>query len=335
VRRAALGILALVAACSRQGPAAGDPDAGPSASPPGELTAKPGPVPSRAQPASSEMASATLRLLDPGSAPRRRLRYAWQAGRRELVRVDLRTATSTEVPGDKPTEIPLPPLHIDIAIDPQGASAEGSLLYAWHVASATVGENRDAPPEVAEGMRVELMAIQRLAGHAEVTARGLASDIAIDPGSVTDSGATGQMVEQVKQILRDLAAPFPEEEVGQGARWEKLSGLASKDARITQTDTFTLLDLKGDHGTVDDVLAQTAPAQALTPAGAGPGSQARLESMLASGDAKTRFDLRRLAPETAFAGTTSMVVSSQPSAERSRHLTMIMRIEIALSGSLR
>jgi hypothetical protein len=57
--------------------------------------------------------------------------------------------------------------------------------------------------------------------------------------------------------------------------------------------------------------------------------------MLASGDAKTHFDLSHLAPDSKFDGTTTMVVSTPPSTDKPRRLTMTMRIEIVLSGVTR
>ena len=184
-------------------------------------------------------------------------------------------------------------------------------------------------------MRAEVAAVEHLSGTATVTALGLTADLAIDPGSLPDAaaGASGQMVEQVRQTLRDLAAPFPEESVGRGARWEKVSQLASKDARITQTDTFTLVDVSSRGGALDDVLAQTAPDQPLrTPGGAT--SQARMESMLASGDARTAFDRSRLVPETRFRGTTTMVLSGATPADGVQRRTMILRVGIDLTGSI-
>jgi len=328
VSRAAMLALALAVGCSKQAPApAGEPPPPPL---PTEVDA--GSPAAESAPGGPEMA--TMGLLDPGRAPRRKLRYVWRADRKEVLDVDLRTATSTEIAGEKPAEIPLPPVHFVIALEPQRVTDEGTLLYAWHVSSATVGESPESPSQVADGMRAEVAAIARLSGTAQVTSRGLAKDIAIDAASVTDAGATGQMIEQVRQTLRDLAAPFPDEDVGPGARWEKVSQLASKDARITQTDTFSLLEVAGDKGRLDDVLAQAAPPQSLAGTGGAAGERARLESMLASGDAKTRFDLSRLAPQTTFDGTTTMVVSGPPG-DHARRLTMIMRIKIALSGSVR
>jgi hypothetical protein len=141
------------------------------------------------------------------------------------------------------------------------------------------------------------------------------------------------MIEQVRQTLRDLAAPFPEEAVGRGARWEKLSQLSSKDARLSQTDTFTLLAVTKSGGTLDDVLAQTAPSQPLPTPGT-PNAQARMDSMLASGDGKTTFDRSRLAPQTRFEGTTTMVVSSDAPPDGVQRRTMILHVGITLTGTV-
>jgi hypothetical protein len=276
-----------------------------------------------------------MRLLDAGRAPRRKLRYSWRTDQREQLTIDLRTAASTEVGGAKQPDIPLPPVRIVIVIEPREVTADGDLDYAWHVTSATVTGEPDAPTSVAEGMRTEVAAVEELSGTATVTSRGLTRWIAIAPESVVDSGATGQMVEQVRQTLRNVAAPFPDEAVGRGARWQKLSQLAAKDTRITQTETFSLVDLAPDRGAVDDVLAQTAPPQPLIAPGQPPGREARLESMLTSGSGTTRFDLSRLVPQSTFDGTATMVVSGPPPEEAARRMTMIMRVGIVLSGAVR
>jgi hypothetical protein len=278
---------------------------------------------------------ATMRLLDPGRAPRRKLRYAWRRDRKEELSMDLRTSASKELGGAKEPDIPLPPVHIAIAIDSEDVTPEGDLEYGWQVTSATVTVAPDVSAAFADGMRTEVATIEDLSGTARVTARGLTTRIAISPESVVDAGGTGQMVEQVRQTLRDIAAPLPEEAVGRGARWEKLSQLTAKDARVTQTETFTLVDLTGDRGVVDDVLAQTAPPQPLAAPGQPPGTQARMESMLVSGGAKMHFDLSRLVPQTTFDGTTTMVVSGQSPGERARQMTLVMRVGILLTGTVR
>jgi hypothetical protein len=324
-------------ASSATAPGATEPPAAPKAVRP-ELAIDPADAP-----------PARMKLLDSGQPPRRKLRYSWRPRQRETLVMDLRTSASTEEGTSKQPEIQLPPVHIVLAIDPQQVSPEGDLSFAWRVTSTAVSPDAQTPATLSDGMRTEVAAIEHLSGTAAVTACGISTRIAIDPEQwhevdatpplATDAGAgasvTGQMVEQVRQTLRDVAAPFPEEEVGAGARWEKLSQLASRDARVTQTETFTLAQLAPSTGALDDILAQTAPPQPLLSPGGSPGAQARIESMLASGDGKTQFDLTRLVPQTKFAGTTTMVVSRHGGPGEDRRMTMIMRVEIVLAGTVR
>jgi hypothetical protein len=185
--------------------------------------------------------------------------------------------------------------------------------------------------EIVEGMRAQIVPIQHLSGTAVVTAQGLSKDVTIDPSSLGDAGSQAEMVVQVVQTLRDVAVPFPAEEVGQGARWQKLQRVDARDAHVAQTDTFTLKTIRGESGTVEDALAQTASPQNLVGPSSG-GPPPRMESMLTSGEAKTRFALSRLVPQMSFEGTTQMVVSGQ-AAQGAARMTMMMRVKIAVEGT--
>ena len=82
--------------------------------------------------------------------------------------MDLRTSASTEVAGAKQPEIPLPPVHIVLDVDPQSVTPGGDLRYAWRVTSASVTADPLTPSSITEGMRVEVDAIDHLAGSAVV-----------------------------------------------------------------------------------------------------------------------------------------------------------------------
>jgi len=314
-------------------PASGAAPSAPSPSAAGSSSAAP---PASHAPGARQVVTGATKLLDPGQAPRRKLRYAWHVDRREQLVMDLRTAASTEIGGAKQGEIPLPPVHVAVDLDPRSVGPAGELHYDWRVAAAGVTADAQMPAQIVDGMRLEVSAVEHLAGTGVVSSRGLAEDVTIDPASVVDAGATGQMVEQVRQTLRDLAVPFPEEEVGRGARWQKIAQLEAKGSRLTQTDTFTLGEVQGDRGGVDDVLAQTAPPQTLHAPGMPNGAEARMESMLASGSSKVAFDLGRIVPQSKFDGTTTMVVSGQGGgADGAHRVTMVMRVGIDLAGKPR
>lgn len=246
--------------------------------------------------------------------------------------MDLRTAASTETAGTKQADVTFPSVHLSIALDPQSVTTDGDLRYAWRVVGTSVDDSADTPAQVAEGMRAEVAGIAHLSGSAVVTSRGLAKEVDTDSSAFANGEPGTQMAEQVRQTLRDVAAPLPEEDVGIGARWRKLSQLDDKEAHVTQTETFKLVDLAGDRGILDDILAQTAPPQTLH---APPGAPRRMESMLTSGQEKVRFDLTRLVPQATFDGTTTMVLSGQSPGDTARTMRTVMRVFFAIAGSKR
>lgn len=279
---------------------------------------------------------ATVTLLDSGTAPRVQMRYEWRADQAEQLTMDLRTSASSSRPvAPEQATVPLPAVHVVVAINPKEVFANGDLSYAWHVTMATISADAATPHPVVSGMRAEVTAVEHLAGTAVVTARGLARAVAIDPMTMADAGATGQMVEQIRQTLRDIAVPLPEEDVGLGARWQKQSQLDTRETPITQTETFTLRAFRHNQGTLDDVLAQSAPPQTLHAPGMAPAAQARMESMLSSGEATVSFELSRLVPQTTFDGTTTMVVSGRLASDSARRLTMVLHVGIVIAGAKR
>jgi hypothetical protein len=270
-----------------------------------------------------------VKLLDPGHEPRRALRYAWHPDRKEQMAVVLRTAISLEASGER-RDAPLPPLRILVAIDPQAIAPDGALGFSWHVTAASSDADAGVSDDLARGWAAQIVPVEHLSGTGVVTAHGISRAIALDPGTAGDAGADAEMVVQVLQLLVNVAAPLPEEPVGKGARWQKLSSLDAKNGHATQTDTFTLTDLQGDQGALDDVVAQTSSPQNLPPlVGIDSGPPARIDSVLMSGSSRTRFDLTRLVPQSSLDATTSMAVSDP----RTR-MSMLMHLGVAIQGSV-
>lgn len=242
--------------------------------------------------------------------------------------IDLRTTVSTQGSGAR-GDIPLPPLHVAVAIDPQSVTPEGDLRFAWRVLHA--GADVDAggaPAQVAEGWRLQIAPVEHLSGTAVVGPDGLSKGVTVEGAG--DAAPDAEMVIQVVQMLRDAAAPLPAEPVGVGARWQKVSTLDAKNGHATQTDTYTLADLHGDKGKLDDVLAQTASPQLLPTPGGGGGPAARVDSLLTSGTATLSFDLGALVAQSKLDGTTAMSLSSQ-----SQALNMVMHLGIVVTGAAR
>jgi len=325
--RRVVGVVGLLAAaaCSKETPRPTEApvvaEAGPAASAPppasasAPLSAEPEPTASAstAPPASTAARVASTpgtstRLLDAGQAPRRTLRYAWHLDRKEQLVMDLRTAASTEFAGAKQAEVPLPPVHIVLDLDPQSLTPSGDLRFAWRVSAATVTSDALTPSQITEGMRAEVAAIEHLAGTAAVTARGLSGGSrSMGPRRSTQARrADGRADPADAPRRRGAAAGGGGRPRGSLAedRAARLQGLAPHaDRHVHPPRPCRELRRRRRRARAD-----RAP-QALRAPGMASGAEARMESMLASGDGKTHFDLSRLVPQTKFTGTTTMVVS--------------------------
>ncbi len=232
-------------------------------------------------------------------------------------------------------EVPLPSVRVVLTVDSRSVSEDGSLTYDWRVIFARVMTDDRSAPQVADGMRAEAVAVEHLGGSGAVDSRGLAKELSVDRAEGSDEVTSRPIALQVLQTLWNVAAPLPQEEIGVGARWQRFSQLAAKNARATQTDSFTLVSFDGSRGALDDALTQTAPEQALSVPGMDNGSRAQMGSMLASGAATTRFDLSHLVPETRFRGTTTMVLASDEPGGGEPGTKMVLRVEVDLSGAPR
>jgi len=244
--------------------------------------------------------------------------------------VELRTTVSM-VDADVHQDTQMPPLHVVIAIDPQSVMPSGDLRFAWHVLRASADQDAGgASAQVSEAWRLQIAPVEHLSGNAIVGPDGLSKGVTID--ATNHAPADAEMVAQVVQMLRDYVAPLPTEPVGTGARWQRVTTLRAKNGNATQTDTYTLAELHGDKGKLDDVVAQTSSPQLLPPTG-GPDSVAppqRVDSLLTSGTTTLAFDLGRIVAQARFDGTTAMSLSSE-----SRALSMVMHIGILVSGEAR
>jgi hypothetical protein len=232
-------------------------------------------------------------------------------------------------------DVPLPAVRIVLVIDPRSVADDGTLTYGWRVVSTGVANDDRMAPQVADGMRSEAVAVEHLSGTGVVSSRGLGRDLDVSASENGEAMTARPIALQILEILRNVAAPLPDDEVGIGARWQRVSHLAVEGARTTQTDSFTLRGLDGSLGALDDRLEQTAPEQALSVPDMANGSRAQMGSMVASGTATTKFDLSRLVPETRFEGTTTMTLTSDGTSGSEPRTTMVLRVGVDVTGTLR
>jgi hypothetical protein len=307
MRLAQVRLLALlfVAGCATPSPPPASPEAAPSASPlptaapsfeSSDLAVAPAPSASSAAPSTAppEQAGETkITLLEPGKEPRQKLRFRFTT-RPETMVMDLKTRVRVSAAEQSVPEISLPTLRTVLRLVPQKVSPEGDLAYEGQVKRTEMLGDSKLPSDAKSELKQQLDQLVGLRVHSVVTARGSVKDLSVDlPPKTTPQLA--QTVESIRESLRNLTAPFPEEAVGPGARWQ-VDTVATTPVRLLQKTVFTLVSVTPKAAELEAKIEQSAPRQKVTAAGLAAGATAELVSLKGRGQSKVTCTFAQLTP---------------------------------------
>src|SRR5262249_39478938 len=119
--------------------------------------------------------------------------------------------------------------------------------------------NGSVPELIREKLEASLQTAQGMKIAATVTSRGVVKDATMQVPEGT-SREVRQALESTRDSLRTLCTPFPEEAVGQDARWR-----VDTDVRagflMDQSTTLTLKNLTVDTARLEASIEQSANSQ--------------------------------------------------------------------------
>jgi len=189
-------------------------------------------------------------------------------------------------------------------VDRVAVSPEGNLTYQFKVAAIEVVPEEGVADVMVETLRTQMRSLEGLTGRATVTARGLVreADLKAPPGG---SAQMQQSLENLRQSMRQMSAPLPEEPVGKGARWEAKTIVESPAGKLANTTTYTLKTIDGDRIDLDISMNQVREGEgsALPPAVPG---RPRFKSIASTGTGGSRLDLSCLLPRSEMKISTVM-----------------------------
>jgi len=268
-------------------------------------------------------------LLDPGAAPRSRLRYAFHT-RHETMRMDLKMTMALGIGGAQTPSVSMPTIRMDLDIDPVGVDAEGTLTATSVVRRADVLADATLPPASAAKLAGDMKSLVGTRGRFVVTSRGVSKEATIDlPPNAPEN--IRQIMQSMRDSLRDLCAVLPEEPVGVGARWTVLTRVRSRAIAIEQTATYTLKRRAGNVADEDVALTQTAPPQVMHLPGkaAAAGTVVKLVSMNGVGRGHVHQVLDKLSPTSSLHSEHQMKMAATTSIG-SQDIDMAMTLDLAV-----
>jgi hypothetical protein len=196
-----------------------------------------------------------------------------------------------------------------------------------------VVEKPGLAPEIVQAMRTALAGMAGTKGFSVIDSRGVVRDADITmPANANPQ--LRQMLDGMRQSLRQLSSPFPEEAVGRGARWDTTFRITQNGLTLDQVVHVELAALDGNRGRMNLTLTQTAPAQTMSPPGLPAGVTMRLVSLASSGSGENHFDVTAPVPTSAtMAMKMNMANRIESPGGKAQEMKMSMDMSMTMDGS--
>jgi hypothetical protein len=236
-----------------------------------------------------------VKLLAPGQAPLRTLRYSAKEGQKGVMTMVLNMSMEMSLGTQALPAQTIPEMRYALAYQVTKVEPQGDIRYGFELQDPQVVAGPGVAPMVLEAMKGSLEKMRGLKGHAVITSRGVVREAEM----VVPEGADPQfrqLVDGMRQSFRQLSAPFPEEAVGLGAKWETSLRITQNGITLDQVAISELASLQGDAGRLALTLTQKAEPQKVQTANMPAGAYMNLSTLSSTGQGETAFDLRQLVP---------------------------------------
>ncbi|MFW2388839.1 MAG: AgmX/PglI C-terminal domain-containing protein [Polyangiales bacterium] len=271
-----------------------------------------------------EAAPPSVTVLSPGKRPYQVLRWRFERGARRSVALTADTAAALSVDGRPGPSSKLPPITHTMEVEVQNVSPEGDALLGFVVTRAALASTKGLDPEFAGRMQSALDSMVGMRGSYRFTTRGFIDDVRLHvphkhPPEVR------QLIENMRQSIRLMAAPLPERRVGRGAKWRVDTTTDLSGVEATQSAVFRVVQLRRPRVDVEINAEQHAEEQKINASGLPEEEWPQLDSLRATGSGSARWNLREPSPlETKMSVSFEMHARVRDESARERAMMMTM-----------
>ena len=243
--------------------------------------------------AASVGAAPTVKVTEPGAAPRKALRYKFKAGVTEYAEMDMKMSLGMTMGEKAAPKTDLPTVRSTMRIDGVELTPEGDLRCTFKTEKVDLLKDVKMDAKLREGLEKELGGLVGMHGKARISTRGIASESSFELPPNASPGLNAQL-DVMRDAIRQMYVPFPEEEVGKGAKWDVTSRLPINGALVDTKLAYTLVKVDAASAQADVETSLLAPPNQAMRMGALPGATATLESLVGKGSGKVSPSLSRL-----------------------------------------
>lgn len=247
-----------------------------------------------------------LEVLEQGKEPRQALRWTLKPGAEQKVSLDVGFALDAVVVVMRVAE-PIYIVSYDLTLRTGKLESDGSVRVSFTVDAASMGMKHLGEKRV-DRMETALTTARKVTGSYTLGPRGQLSnlEVKLPPDA---SRTSHDMADNLRWALAEMTPVFPEEPVGQGAKWTVQQGIRQRGIHVNQLSTMELVKVGGKRVGLTMKQQQSAAKQSFQD----PGYPVTHELNLLSGtaDGPLEWDLTELAPRAADLSATVLKAVQQ------------------------
>lgn len=257
--------------------------------------------------------TATVKLVDAGAEPRKPMRLHVKTGDKQTIILTVKSS-GAETGGN------IPALSIPADVTVQSVASNGDITYETVIGTPGLADETNAPPQAAQ-IKAALASLNGLTIAAVVSDRGVSKKAEVKAGAVTNP-MMSEATEEIKENMANLAVPFPEEAIGNGAKWEVKGRTKSGGASMAETVNHQLVSVDGDHLSTTFTMSASASDQKVQTMG----MQIHILEATNEGSGADAVDLSKVIPlqKTADLNTETKGEAGGKSFDRKQSVNMSM-----------
>lgn len=221
----------------------------------------------------------TIKLLDLGAEPRRKLRYSLQAQESGRFNIEMSWSLTAET-----EDTPMPLVRFTASLSMKPSTPDGGMpLKITHDEIEVINTSRTSP-ELFIQFKEMFNSMQGMVFIGIMSSQGLYEDVDLKlPKNLHPE--VKKHINDIKETYNSCALPLPKDAIGKGARWQVSMPFTVEGIKGTQVSTITLKDIQGDKVMMEFTTKQTASKQKFNVPGT-PGIKDELLSHKSTGTGK-------------------------------------------------
>ena len=193
----------------------------------------------------------TIKLLDPGTEPRKVLRLHPKASDKQGILLTVKLSVDMPAMAGAAGAPNLPAITIPVDISIDSVAPNGDITFKGVLGEGSIGTDGNLPPPAVDQAKKAFASAKGLALTMIMSSSGVGRVVNVE----APQGAPANMEQTIAAIKQAVSAvhtstpiiTLPEEAVGSGAKWESKTLFTTNGMDMAQTATFQLTSAEGDH----------------------------------------------------------------------------------------